>query len=259
MQLPVIFSPKNFFTDKKLFAICLLCAIPLVFQVFKNYVLSARGWHVYEIQYSTISWIARLLLLPLALLAVLRLRSLLAHITIGVLFTATHIGLSMLMCLQTSSPDKRLWNLFNTVKNEALMPDVAVYMISVLICYLRIRSEKGQDPEPERTFDILTIKSGQRTHIVKLKDIFSITSQGHYVKVSTESKSSLMSIPLSEITNMLPPAFVRIHRSTVINTFYVVQTRSLMNGDYVATMKNGSQHKISRTYRDNLRKVLGSF
>lgn len=269
MRAALSLSPKSIFNYNRIFLPACLCLIPLAFDISRNYVFTGRGWHIFEIQYVTISWIARLLLIPFILFVIrqfwnvtqTRHSFLGVHAAGAMLFTAAQIGLTMALCLQTSSPDKRIWNLFNTVKDLSFLPDIAIYAISVLSCYLWIDSAPAaaEAPVSGKKVDTLNVKSGQRTSIVRIEDILSIHADGHYTKIVTAAKTSIASLTMREIENMVPSNLVRIHRTTIVNTSYILQTRSLLNGDYMVTMKNGEQHKVSRTYRDNLRSVLGKF
>lgn len=138
------------------------------------------------------------------------------------------------------------------------MANFVIYSLSVLICYL-LTDQENVEPSKSQTSETLNIKSGRQTFIVKFADILSIQADGRYAKVVTEGKATLLSVSMRSVQKMLPSNFIRIHRSTIINASYVTGTRSLMNGDYVVTIKNGDRLKVSRTYRDALRDVIGKF
>ena len=46
--------------------------------------------------------------------------------------------------------------------------------------------------------------------------------------------------------------FVRIHRSRIVRLDQVVELQTIDNGDYLVRLKDGSEHRASRTYADGL-------
>jgi len=61
---------------------------------------------------------------------------------------------------------------------------------------------------------------------------------------------------MAEITEKLGPhGFIRIHRSALVNATFVDTIQTDPNGDYVLLTKTGKRYHVTRTYRDNLRKL----
>ena len=54
-----------------------------------------------------------------------------------------------------------------------------------------------------------------------------------------------------------PSVFVRIHRSTIIRLDRVKELRRQFEGSYLVVLKDGTQLKSSRNYRDSLQSLLG--
>ncbi|WP_205985017.1 LytTR family DNA-binding domain-containing protein [Pseudofulvimonas gallinarii] len=48
--------------------------------------------------------------------------------------------------------------------------------------------------------------------------------------------------------------FARIHRSTIVNIARVRELRPHINGEYFLTLDGGHEVKLSRSYRDQLRR-----
>ena len=46
-----------------------------------------------------------------------------------------------------------------------------------------------------------------------------------------------------------PKGFVRIHRSTLVNVDRVSEMRTLDNGEYKVLLRDGTELKLSRSYR----------
>ena len=54
-----------------------------------------------------------------------------------------------------------------------------------------------------------------------------------------------------------PVQFSRIHRSTIINTDFIREMQPHFNGEFHVTMKNGAVLKLSRSYREQAKKIFG--
>ena len=85
-----------------------------------------------------------------------------------------------------------------------------------------------------------------------------LTDQPFY-RLYLEVRSAL---PLNEeamkqLEAMLNPAhFLRIHRSTIVNTAGITAAQPLNNGEYLLTLEGKTQLKVSRGYRDRVKQLL---
>lgn len=52
--------------------------------------------------------------------------------------------------------------------------------------------------------------------------------------------------------------FLRIHRSTIINLEQVKELQPISHGEYVVVLHNGTQLRLSRSYRDKLSLLLST-
>jgi len=103
----------------------------------------------------------------------------------------------------------------------------------------------------------LSIKKGNKTHLIAVNEVQYFRSQGAYVEVNSANKISLINTPLYELEASLDPArFTRIHKSLIICWKYMKEIESLVNGDFIVIMNNGEQLRGSRTYRSNVKKVF---
>jgi two-component system LytT family response regulator len=53
-----------------------------------------------------------------------------------------------------------------------------------------------------------------------------------------------------------PAEFARIHRSRIVRLDQILELRSIENREYVVKLRDGSQHRSSRTYADRLERWL---
>lgn len=54
-----------------------------------------------------------------------------------------------------------------------------------------------------------------------------------------------------------PRFFIRIHRSAIVHIDAIESLHHHSHGDYNVTLLDGTELKLSRTYRDNLQSRLG--
>jgi DNA-binding LytR/AlgR family response regulator len=91
------------------------------------------------------------------------------------------------------------------------------------------------------------------TRIVKFifSEVSAIEAQREYIKIITPSKKVMSLVSLTSIANVLPPDFVRIHRSYIINMRHIeeVQSNEVLIGKDL--------YPISRNYKDAFFAKLG--
>jgi two-component system, LytTR family, response regulator len=117
--------------------------------------------------------------------------------------------------------------------------------------YIRSNSDK----EKLRS---LSVKNGTKTIIIGFSEIEYFLADGPYIRVIAGRKQYLLSMPMYELQHSLPPSFfLRVHRSCIVNTGFVKEIRSLLNGDFTLLLQSGKELRASRTYREQLRASFG--
>src|SRR5579863_3887734 len=103
----------------------------------------------------------------------------------------------------------------------------------------------------------LVIKSAGRVSFLKADEVDWIEAAGNYVRLHVASESHLLRETMSAIEGKLDPhKFVRIHRGVVVNPDRIKELQPLFHGDHQVTLQDGSRLTLSRTYRENLERVL---
>jgi len=105
---------------------------------------------------------------------------------------------------------------------------------------------------------IIPLKSGNRIHFVKLKDIKYIVASRYYAEVNTIDKTYVVRESLSRI--ILPikkRCFVRIHRSTIINKDFVKDLLNSNHGEIDVIMIDNSSFRVGRSYKDQFLQNIG--
>ena len=104
----------------------------------------------------------------------------------------------------------------------------------------------------------LVIKSAGRISFLKTDEVDWIEAAGNYVRLHAARESHMLRETMSTIEAKLDPSkFVRIHRGAVVNLERIKTLQPLFHGDHQVTLRDGSRLTLSRSYRENLERVLG--
>lgn len=88
------------------------------------------------------------------------------------------------------------------------------------------------------------------------EDIIQIKADGNYARLTTRTASYLSSYGISKLAERLSPQqFIRVHRSTIINISHVKEVYTYPSS-YEVVMSNEETVKVSRTYLENIRKLI---
>jgi len=105
---------------------------------------------------------------------------------------------------------------------------------------------------------ILAIKDAGEVSRVPVKDILWIDAAGDYMCVHTENTTHILRKTMKQLEEILDPKqFVRSHRSTIVNKYYVDKFCSQLNGEYYLVMSNGKELKVSRSYKEKVKQAVG--
>lgn len=128
--------------------------------------------------------------------------------------------------------------------------------------------EGAVDPDPDALGDLavgpvrpdrLAVRTGGRIDIVRVADLDWVEGSGVYARLHVGDRQYLLRETLARLEKQLPTRrFVRIHRSTIVNLDRVRALDHLARGEYVVYLHDGTQLKLSRSYRDRLQDLLGA-
>jgi two-component system LytT family response regulator len=103
----------------------------------------------------------------------------------------------------------------------------------------------------------IVLRAGGRVTFVELKDLDWISAAGVYLHLHISGKTHLYRSSISAFLQRLDPhRFVRIHRSTVINTDRIRELRPRGHGDFTVVLHDGRELTLSRAYRSQLERWL---
>src|SRR6266436_5202816 len=103
----------------------------------------------------------------------------------------------------------------------------------------------------------LAIRTGSRIAFVLVDEIDWIEAAGDYATLHVGRKAPLLRETFNSLEIRLDPSrFVRIHRSTIVQVSRIRDLQSLPNRELRLTLIDGTELKVSRTYRDRLDRWL---
>ena len=98
----------------------------------------------------------------------------------------------------------------------------------------------------------LAIKTGEKVLFIRAEDVDSLEAEGNYVRVNVGTSSYMLRETINSIESQLDPrAFVRIHRSTIVNMNRVKELQAWARSEYRVMLDNGASYTLSRGYREH--------
>ena len=111
--------------------------------------------------------------------------------------------------------------------------------------------------KPKR-LERLVIKAGGRVFFLRVDEIDWIEAAANYVRLHVGKENHLLRETINGLAEKLDPEkFLRIHRSTIVNLERIKELQPWFHGDYVVILQDGTQLTSSRSYREDLHKLLG--
>jgi len=110
-----------------------------------------------------------------------------------------------------------------------------------------------------RALDRIVVRGGDRVRLLPVDQISWIEAEGMYVKLHTrDGATHLHRALLGTLDRALDGRrFVRIHRSAIVNIDLVAELRQDPHGDYVAVLRDRTEVRVGRRFRERLQTRLG--
>lgn len=130
---------------------------------------------------------------------------------------------------------ERLAKAMTKLQQFATQPDYTI-PLDLLMKQLTIKKE----------VKTLTVKTGERILLIKIVDLVYIEAEDKYVSLNTiDGRKNLTDLTVTSLSEKLPDHFVRINRSTIINTELIKEIRKGFNGAFFFIMNDVQQTKLS--------------
>ena len=103
----------------------------------------------------------------------------------------------------------------------------------------------------------ITVNDGIQHLVLEVDLIDYVEAAGNYICIHYEDEVHVIRKTLKSLMEKLDESvFVRIHRSTIINTRQIKAIRPHINGEYLLTLGDDKRVKVSRTYKDAIAPLL---
>ena len=113
-------------------------------------------------------------------------------------------------------------------------------------------------PAPAAGTGRLLVKQGEKMVLLRADDVDWIESEGNYVGLHVARQKYLIRGTMASMEEQLDPRrFLRIHRGTIVNLDRVREVRPWFAGDCIVVLKDGTELRLSRRYRDRLDELVG--
>jgi len=104
----------------------------------------------------------------------------------------------------------------------------------------------------------LAIKANGKISFIEKNNIKYIQASGYYAEIFTEQKKYLLRESLSSLLDQLKSYdFVRIHRSTIINTSYINEVLYSNYGEIDVKMQDEKLFRISKSHKKEFQNNMG--
>lgn len=191
------------------------------------------------------------------------------YVALGLLTVAVWVGLSFLTGRLVFENDS-LEELQSMLWMKAFI-GMFIYIILVFVIHnqIKIDVEEEEDEVAEiseveeiteeqiEIIDRVTVKIGQKIHVINVSDIIYIQSDGDYVQLYTETQRYLKEETMKYFETHLPSAmFVRVHRSYIVNVEKILRIELYEKRTQLLTLTNGYKIKTSASGYKLLRETL---
>lgn len=112
---------------------------------------------------------------------------------------------------------------------------------------------------PKKEIHSISVKSGDKILFVSLADISFFQAEDKYVLLNTvDSRQYIMNYTISSLEEKLPDSFIRISRSTIVNTTRIRELERYFSGKYLVVMNDLKSSKLESgtTYQENVKRLM---
>lgn len=103
----------------------------------------------------------------------------------------------------------------------------------------------------------VTVRTGGRISVLDVEEIDWLEATGNYVNLHVGSREHLVRETVNRIENKLDPGkFLRISRSTIVNTQRIKEIHPHFNGACTVLLRSGTQLASSRRFRAKIEEFL---
>jgi two-component system LytT family response regulator len=101
------------------------------------------------------------------------------------------------------------------------------------------------------------VQKSEKLLNLAVEEIMFLEASGDYTILTTKNDQFVSSSGIGKLEEILnPDAFIRVHRSTIININFLKEIEKHFNGGMIVKMQTGKSFPVSRTYAKVIRKKV---
>ncbi len=102
----------------------------------------------------------------------------------------------------------------------------------------------------------LIFKANGKVHFIDFAQIQWIEAYDYYVKMHLAGQVHVLRETMKRLESKMPEYIIRVHKSAIVNTRFIVATRPLPNNEMEISLANGQAIKVSRSKKQTLLEAL---
>lgn len=111
-------------------------------------------------------------------------------------------------------------------------------------------------PEKQEPYKFLTGKQDEDWTPIPIDQISHIESLQKRTWFYSQNEQYKTNVTLKELQTKLPEFFLRIHRSYILNVYFIKRITKDLASNFIVELKNGTEIPVSQSYINDLRKIL---
>ncbi len=120
--------------------------------------------------------------------------------------------------------------------------------------------QKFEHLHNDKYFRKISVKRKGKISFIPIEEIIWIESAGSFTKLHLEDTMEITNFSITELEKMLDPAqHIRIHKSNIINLDKIKSIESYFHGEYIITMTDDTNLKLSRGYKGKLEAIMNQY
>ena len=117
-------------------------------------------------------------------------------------------------------------------------------------------AEAASSPASNSFYERILLESGNKMISLSIHDIIYLEAEKDYTRVHSPGNNYLSNFGISMLEQRLNPSvFTRIHRSFIINIYYIKEVYKQNNDTYLV-LKNDQTLKVSKGYAGNIKRMM---
>lgn len=113
--------------------------------------------------------------------------------------------------------------------------------------------------KPKKDIHSISVKSGEKILFIPLTEVSFFEAEDKYVFLNTtDGKQYLTNYTIASLEEKLPENFIRVSRSSIINSLLIKELQKYFSGKYLVIMRDTKVSKIETgsAYGENLKKLM---